>query len=125
MAIAVEHPKHPTRRDQYHIWYLEIDDRNRVVGVGKKSREELVESLFRSYKATGHSNWRAFKKGAEQSSPIELHDFIAQNLFENTHFGELPNLAEFQETLDLIRNRLDLKQLERKSDVSLGTARTA
>ncbi|MEK6625188.1 MAG: hypothetical protein AABY86_09480 [Bdellovibrionota bacterium] len=112
MAIAVEHPKHPSRRDQYHIWYLDIDDRGNVVGIGKKTREELIEALFRSYDATGRSNWRAFKKGDEQSTPIEVYDFISQNIFENTHFGELPTLAEFQKTVNLLRTRFEMQATE-------------
>ncbi len=112
MAIAVEHPKHPSRRDQYHIWYLDLDERGNVVGIGKKTREELIEALFRSYGATGRSNWRAFRKGEEQSTPIEVYDFISQNIFENTHFGELPTLAEFQSTINLLRSRFEMQCTE-------------
>ena len=118
MAIAVEHPKHPSRRDQYHIWYLDIDGRGNVVGIGKKTREELIEALFRSYAATGRSNWRAFKKGEEQSTPIEVYDFISQNVFENTHFGELPTLAEFQSTINLLRSRFEMQCTESDEGMS-------
>ena len=111
MAIAAETAKHPTRRTDYKIWYLEIDERGDVVGIGVKTREELVKDLFQQYRELGRSNWRAFLKGAEKSTKIELTDFISQNLYENTHFGDLPSLGEFQETLNYLKMNLELRSI--------------
>lgn len=112
MAIAAETSKHPSKRSDYKVWYLEIDEINgAVLGIGVKSRQELVQSLFTNYQKTGKSNWRAFKKEKESSTSIEIFDFISQNIGENTHFGNLPNLAEFQETLDCLKMGFEFRAI--------------
>lgn len=109
MAIAVESPRHPRNRADYKVWYLVLDDNHEVIGLGVKTKDEVIQSLFESYRKTGRSNWRAFLKGSERSREIDLTDFIAQNMFENTHFGNLPSLAEFQETLTRLSLNLELR----------------
>ena len=109
MAIAVESPRHPRNRADYKVWYLVLDENDEVIGLGVKTRQEVIQSLFESYRKTGCSNWRAFLKGSERSKEIELTDFIAQNIHENTHFGNLPQLAEFQETLTRLSLNLELR----------------
>ena len=111
MAIAVETKKHPKNQDDYKIWYLEINDLGEVIGVGVKTKEELIQSLFKSYRQSGKSNWRAFLKGSEQSHAIEVFDFITKEKFENTHFGNLPTLGEFQTTLDSLQMNLELRSI--------------
>ena len=109
MAIAVEPAKNPMNRADYKIWYLHIDNVTQdVIGIGSKTREELVQSLFTQYKKTGQSNWRVFKKNSDCSTPIEIFDFIAQNMHENTHFGELPTLSEFHETLQYLQMNFEI-----------------
>ncbi|MCB9063385.1 MAG: hypothetical protein H6622_17805 [Halobacteriovoraceae bacterium] len=108
MAIAVENLKHPKNRSHYRIWYLESDHLGNVLSIGALSKEDLIADLFKSYKKNGKSNWRAFLKSKEESIEIELFDFMAQGMFENTHFGNLPTLCEFQETLDLLQINLDV-----------------
>lgn len=109
LAIATEASKHPGRRHDYKVWYLELNERKEVISIGVKTKDQLVKDLFDHYRKHGRSNWRAFCEGQEKSSPIELTDFIAQNMYENTHFGNLPTLAEFQETLDCLELNLELK----------------
>ena len=46
MAIAAETFKHPLRKSDYKVWYLEIDNAGSVVGIGVKTREEVLKSLF-------------------------------------------------------------------------------
>lgn len=111
MAVAVESAKHPLNRGEYKVWFLEIDQANNVVGIGVMKKAEMVQNLFQNYQKTGKSNWRAFPKGAEESRPIEVYDFISQNMHENTHFGNLPTLAEFQETLNRLESSLELKAI--------------
>ncbi len=111
LAIAVETKQHPQHRQDYRVWYLELDQGGRVTGVGVKSRQELIESLFQDYRETGGSRWRAFCKGAERSRPIEAADFIAMNMHENTHFGELPTLSEFQGVLDALHAQLEVRSI--------------
>lgn len=111
MAIAVETFKHPEKRSDYRIWYLKINKFKEVVGVGVKSKKELIENLFEHYRLTGKSNWRVFKKHDESSSPIEIYDFISQNMHENTHFGNLPTLEEFQGTLNALQMKLELRSI--------------
>lgn len=111
LAIATETKQHPKNHNDYRVWYLEIDDCGQVVGVGVKSKTELVENLFANYKKTGKSNWRAFRKGAERSTPIEIFDFVSMNMHENTHFGELPSLQEFQQVLDTLQSRLEFRSI--------------
>ncbi len=111
MAIAAETYKHPSRKHDYKVWYLEIDNAGSVVGIGVKTREEVLKSLFDFFRRSGKSNWRVFKKGAERSEEIEIYDFIAQNMNENTHFGNLPTLAEFQETLRQLELSLEIHSI--------------
>lgn len=111
LAIAVETKQHPKNQNDYRVWYLEIDESGQVVGVGVKSKQELVENLFDNYRKTGKSNWRAFKKDAERSSPVEIFDFVSMNMFENTHFGNLPTLNEFQTVLDTLQSRLEFRSI--------------
>jgi hypothetical protein len=111
MAIAAETPKHPSKRNDYKVWYLEVDERGDVIGIGVKSREELVQSLFENYRQTGKSHWRAFRRDADRSNTIEVFDFMAQGMNDNTHFGNLPTLAEFQDTLSNLQMSLELRAI--------------
>lgn len=111
LAIAVETKQHPKNQNDYRVWYLEIDECGQVVGVGVKSKDELVENLFANYRKTGKSNWRAFQKGAEKSTPVEIFDFVSMNMHENTHFGSLPTLSEFQRVLDTLQSRLEFRSI--------------
>lgn len=111
LAIAVETKQHPQHRQEYRVWYLELDSTGNVVGMGVKSRTELIESLFASIKAQGKSNWRAFCKDSERSRPIEIADFICMNMHENTHFGNLPTLSEFQNVLDSLHGQFEIRSI--------------
>ncbi len=111
LAIAVESKQHPKSQNDYRIWYLEIDECGQVIAVGVKSKQELVESLFENYRKTGKSNWRAFRKESERSTPIEIFDFVSMNMHENTHFGNLPTLSEFQGVLDTLQSRLEFRSI--------------
>lgn len=111
LAIAVESKQHPKNQNDYRVWYLEVDENGHVVSVGVKSKQDLVEHLFENYRKTGKSNWRAFRKGAEKSTPIEIFDFVSMNMHENTHFGQLPTLSEFQNVLDALQSRLELRSI--------------
>jgi len=111
MAIAAESSGHPARKSNYRVWYLEINKRGDVIGVGVKSKEELVESIFANYAETGDSCWRAFRRNFDHSTAIEIFDFISQNDHENTHFGELPTLSEFQGTLDALKMNFEFKAI--------------
>lgn len=111
LAIAVESKQHPKNQNDYRVWYLEIDTNGHVVGVGVKSKQEMVENLFENYRKTGKSNWRAFQKGAERSTPVEIFDFVSMNMHDNTHFGNLPSLSEFQNVLDTLQSRLEFRSI--------------
>jgi hypothetical protein len=111
LAIAVERKKHLKNFDDYRVWYLEINSTGDVVGIGVKEKKKLVESLFENYKQFGKSKWKAFPKHAQSTVPIELHDFISRNENENTHFGDLPTLDEFQKVLDSLQSRLEFKSI--------------
>ena len=111
MAIATEAPKHPRNRADYKVWYLELNQLGKVVSIGVMSRKELVENLFINFRKNGESNWKAFCKNDEQSKTIEIYDFIAQNIEENTHFGDLPTVDEFQSTLDYLQSNLEIRPL--------------
>lgn len=111
MAVAAESAKHPLNRGDYKVWYLEIDTGGNVIGIGVMARAEMVQNLFHNYQKSGNSNWKAFTKGAEESKPIEVYDFISQNMHENTHFGNLPSLSEFQETLNRLQTSFELRAI--------------
>jgi hypothetical protein len=111
LAIAVETKQHPMHQNDYRVWYLEIDSGGQVIGVGVKTKQEMIENLFANYAKSGKSNWRAFEKGAEKSRSIEIFDFVSMNMFENTHFGNLPSLSEFQTVLDTLQSRLELRSI--------------
>lgn len=109
MAIAVETMKHPQNQDDYRVWYLELNQLGKVIGIGVKNKSDLVANLFSNYQKNGQSCWRAFKKGSEKSTAIEALDFISKNKFENTHFGNLPTLNEFQMTLNHLQMNLEMR----------------
>lgn len=111
MAIAAQTYKHPKNQADYKVWYLEINNLGEVLSVGVLTREELVESVFANYRKFGKSNWRAFCKDKERSTPIEMIDFISQNIYENTHFGNLPTLGQFQKTLECLQVSLELRAI--------------
>ena len=111
LVIAVESKQHPKNQNDYRVWYLEIDECGQVVGVGVKSKQEMVENLFENYRKTGKSNWRAFQKSAERSTPVEIFDFVSMNMHDNTHFGNLPSLSEFQNVLDTLQSRLEFRSI--------------
>lgn len=111
LAIAVLPTTQPSSRSDYKVWYLELNDRKEVVGIGVKTREEMVKDLFDCYRQTGRSNWRAFKSGEDQSTPIEIYDFIAHNQHENTHFGNLPTLSQFQQTLKMLELKFEIQHV--------------
>jgi hypothetical protein len=111
LAIAVESKQHPKHQNDYRVWYLEVDSSGQVIGVGVKTKQEVVENLFENYRKTGKSNWRAFQKGAEKSTPVEMFDFVSMNMHENTQYGNLPTLSEFQNVLDTLQSRLELRSI--------------
>jgi hypothetical protein len=111
MAIAAEVQKHPSRKGDYKIWYLKINRDGNVYGIGVMTKDELLKDLFSCQAKNGESHWRAFLKDQEQSVPVELIDFIAINDFENTHFGNLPTLCEFQETLNCLSYNFELRSI--------------
>ncbi len=111
LAIAVEPNRDPRNQTDYKVWFLEIDETGQVVGVGAKTKKEIVENLFENYKKSGKSNWRAFRKGSERSTPVEIFDFVSMNMLENTHFGNLPTLSEFQAVLNTLQSRLELRSI--------------
>ncbi len=111
LAIAVETKQHPKNQHDYRVWYLEIDSNGQVLGIGVKSKKEIIENLFENYRKTSQSNWRAFQRGAEKSTPVEIIDFVSMNIHENTHLGNLPTLNEFQTVLDTLHTRLELRSI--------------
>ena len=50
MAVAVETFKHPERQSDYKIWFLNLGKKGDVIGIGVKTREELIQSLFQEYR---------------------------------------------------------------------------
>jgi len=111
LAVCVEPSKQPTQRHDYKIWYLEINSRGQMISVGVKSKEELIKSVLLNFEKTGKTNWRCFQKEKEASTEIEVFDFVAMNTFENTHFGNLPTLSEFQSTLDALQSNFELRSI--------------
>lgn len=111
LAVAVESYKHPRKRSDYKVWYLELNETKEVIGIGVKTRQELIESVFNNFRKHGTSGWRAFCTDAVRSKEIEVVDFIAQNSQENTHFGNLPTLDQFQVTLNHLQMNLELQSI--------------
>ncbi|MBD63743.1 MAG: hypothetical protein CME62_00935 [Halobacteriovoraceae bacterium] len=111
LAVCVEPHKHPEKQQDYKVWYLELDTNGRVMGIGVKTREELVKSVLTNFQKTGDTKWRCFRKDSEQSTKIEVFDFIGMNTFENTHFGNLPTLSEFQATLDALEANFEMRSI--------------
>lgn len=111
LAVCVEPNKHPEKQNDYKVWFLELDSKANVVGIGVKTREELVRSVLTNFQKTGKTNWRCFRKDHDSSSEIEVFDFIGMNSFENTHFGNLPTLSEFQATLDALESNFEMRSI--------------
>ncbi len=109
IAVAVDpQSKNP---DNYTIWYIEVGMTGRVKHVGSISKDELVENLFKQYHLSGETTWRVFRKESDKSTPIEITDFMSMNINENTHFGNLPLLNEFQKTLETLQFNLEIKKI--------------
>ena len=111
LAIAVETNITPNNPRDYRVWFLETNAFGEVTNIGVKDKEDLIQSCFTNYQLTGRTNWRVFRKGSEKSEAIEITDFVAQGMFDNTHFGELPTLEEFQTTLDALKMNLKIKKI--------------
>ncbi len=111
MAVAVEPMTQAKNQTDYRIWYLELNARQQVIGIGVKSREQLVQEVFDNFGKYGTTHWRAFRKDRQASTPIEVFDFIAMNTMENTHFGNLPTLQEFQQVLNHLQLNLEIKAI--------------
>lgn len=111
LAICVEPNKNHTQKTDYKVWYLELNTRGNVVGINVKSKEELLKSVLTNFQKTGKTNWRCFQKDKEVSTAIEVFDFISMNTFENTHFGNLPTLSQFQKTLNSLQSNLELRSI--------------
>jgi len=111
MAVAAQTFKKESGTNDYRVWFLEMTSTGEVVGIGVMERKELVENVFKNFHNTGRTNWRSFAKGAVQSKPIEVYDFISQNPLENTHFGNLPTLNEFQKTLAQLEMNLEVSRM--------------
>lgn len=109
IAVAVD--TQPATPENYRIWYLEVGPTGRVKHVGSISKDDLVKSLFKQYQLSGKTFWRVFRKEAERSTPIEITDFMGMNMNENTHFGNLPRLEEFQKTLEALQFNLEIKKV--------------
>lgn len=111
IAIAVETFKHPEKRSDYKVWYLTLGQHHEIINIGILTREELVQDIFQQYRKNGKSGWRAFCVESERSREIEVFDFIAQNSNENTHFGNLPTLDQFQSTLDHLQMNFEVRSV--------------
>lgn len=111
LAVCVEPSSNPALKNEYKIWYLEINTYGKVIGIGVKTKLELVKNVMENFQKKGKTNWRCFKKDQERSTPIEVFDFISMNNFENTHFGTLPTLSEFQATLNALESNLELRSI--------------
>lgn len=111
LAVCVETNSNPTQRQSYKIWYLELGSNGKVIGIGVKTKEELIQSVLENFRKTGKTNWRCFQKESDKSYEIEVFDFISMNSLENTHFGELPTLAEFQSTLNALQSNFELQSI--------------
>lgn len=109
MAVAVD--TNPKDKQNYRVWHLTIGRHGKVTGIGVKSKQELIQNAFENFRRYESTNWRCFQKGMDHSTPIEITDFVAMNSLENTHFGNLPTLAEFQETLDQLQANLELRSI--------------
>lgn len=111
LAVCVEPSKTPSEKQNYKIWYLELNSAGKVVGIGVKTKDELVKSVMENFQKTGKTNWRCFQKEREASTEIEVFDFVSMNSYENTHFGQLPTLSEFQATLNALEANLELRSI--------------
>jgi len=108
MAIAVEPAKNLQEPENYRVWYLQLNSRKEVIGIAVKARKDLIHQLLHQYKQYGKSLWKAFLLGQSESTIIELFDFISMGQFQNTHFGVLPTIHEFQGTLDRLKSTREL-----------------
>ena len=62
LAVCVETSKHPEKKHQYKIWYLELDNQGKVCSIGVKSKDELIKNVLENFQKTGQTNWRCFQK---------------------------------------------------------------
>lgn len=111
LIIACENFQTLEGKSDYKVWYLEMGPKGEVYDLKSKKREELIRSLMENHQRYGRSLWRAFLKEHEESISIDLFDFVAKNSESNTHFGNLPTIAELQETLKQLKVRLEVKSL--------------
>ncbi len=108
LAFAVEVNPHPRHQENYRVWFMRLNKYGKMTNIGIMSKKDLIQALFRSYREKGKSNWMALTKTSSQFSPIELIDFLAMSTHANTHFGELPTIAEFQKVLNQVQDQVSL-----------------
>ncbi len=106
IAIAVEKG---SVLQEYKVIYLALNEQRKVTRMGVISRGELVLNVLESFRQKKSSGWSAMLKDSEDLVEIGPFDFIAQNMFENTHFGNLPTSEELQKVLALLQLRLEIK----------------
>ena len=111
IAIAMESYSSECKQNDYKVWYLDINAIGRLTAIGVKTREEVLANVLSNLQQFKESGWKVFKKDACRSEPVELYDFISQNIHENPHFGNLPTLREFQKTIDQLQLNLELKSI--------------
>ena len=111
LAIAVESNKHPKNQNDYRVWYLELGASGDIHGIGVKSKDQVIESLFANYQKTESLTGRLSLKTQKHRHQLRYLILFRSNTFENTHFGNLPTLSEFQKTLDQLNMNFEIKPL--------------
>jgi hypothetical protein len=106
IAIAVEKGAVP---QEYRVIYLALNEARKVSAISSISRGELVMDVLETFRLKQPSRWRAMLKDQEELAEIGPFDFIAQNMFENTHFGNLPTREELQSVLEQLNLRLETR----------------
>lgn len=93
----------------YDLWYLEYGKNREIRKVSLISKQELIEELFKDIQSENQGSWKAFVKEKDYPVTIEAFDFIAMNVNENTHFGNLPTIEEFKPVIEDLRSSLTFK----------------
>lgn len=106
VVLAVDAKKHPKFKCEYHIWYAVFNSEAKLQKFGRYSKDQLIENIFADIRRWGSSSWFALNCHSDQLRPIELIDFLSMENFSNSHFGNLPYISQFDQSLKMAAERI-------------------
>lgn len=106
--LVVAYKINQNDKNNYDLWYLEFTSNLKLVGIKKTNKMKLISRLF-SQENNDSESWYSWDQRVEKPKKIEITDFIAKGIYDETHLGDLPSIENYQKLLDSLRLKIDLK----------------